>query len=260
MKKLILLFAFGYVSAYHILMAQSPDTLVISPKNINTNALIEGKHEWLVFIQPKNGSRKRFSLWQRTIEFSKYQEKDAIIIRQVWEDNDSIVHTVETICDRVDFSTLHQKGWTKGQGDASFDFQKKEAIVNGSLLLPTDTARSKRRVFNAFQKAVTQYFLNWHLDLEVFASLPYHENRVFAINFYDPGFNQPKVVYYAVEGSSKLKSHEGSEINCWVMSVEQGTSSQTFWISKNTHEVLKMVANQPGQTRYKIKLGVIAES
>jgi hypothetical protein len=260
MKNQTILLAFGFVFAFYSLIAQSPDTVIISPKNINTKALIEGKHEWLVFIQPNGQSRKSFSLWQRTIQFSKYQGKDAIVIKQVWEDNDSIVHTVETVCNKVDFATLYQKGWTKGQGDASFDFQKKEAIVNGSLLLPTNTARNKRRVFDAFQKATTQYFINWHLDLEVFASLPYRENRVFAINFYDPGFNQPKVVYYAVKGSSKLKSHEGSEINCWVMSVEQGPSSQTFWISKNTHEVLKMVANQPGQTRYKIKLGVIAES
>lgn len=260
LKKLIPLLVSGLAYSVQTSLAQSPDTLFITPQNINTNALIEGKHEWLVFVQPKNESRKRFGLWQRTIEFSNYQDKDAIVIRQVWEDNDSIVHTAETILSREDFSTLYQKSWTKGQGDASFDFQKKEAIVNGSRLWPTDTARNNRRIFGAFQKALTQYFLNWHLDLEVFASLPYRENRIFAINFYDPGFNQPKVVYYAVKSSSKLKSHDGTEIDCWLMNVEQSTSSQTFWVSKKTHEVLKMVATQPGQTRFKIKLGIRAES
>lgn len=229
-----------------------PDTVLINSGHISTNRLIEGNHEWLVYTQPKGGTRKRLMLWQRAIEFSYYLGKETITIKQVWEDNDTIVHTVETVCNRQDFSTLYQKGWTKGQGTSEFNFLTRELKLNGKSITLTDTAKSNKRVYDAYQKSLTQYVLNWHLDLEVFATLPYKDGRVFGINYYDPGFRPPRIVYYAV--SSSLMQGNGQEIECWVLNSESNFSKQTFWISKNTQQVIKVRDETKEGVRYKIKI------
>lgn len=233
--------------------AKRQDTLLINASHVDTKRLIEGKHEWLVYTQPKGGTRKRFTLWQRAIEFSVYQGKKTITVKQVWEDNDSIVHTVETICNRQDFSTIYQTSWIKGQGTSEFNFLTSEARLNGKSITKADTARLIKRVYDAFQKAVAQYTLNWHLDLEVFATLPYKDGRVFGINYYDPGFRAPRLVYYAVAGSTTIPG-PGQSVACWILTSQNSFSKQTFWISKKTQEVLKFQDDSREGMRHKVKV------
>jgi hypothetical protein len=233
--------------------AKRQDTLLINASHVNTKKLIEGRHEWLVYTQPRGGTRKRFTLWQRLIEFSVYQGKEAITVKQVWEDNDSIVHTVETICNRQDFSTIYQTSWTKGQGTSEFNFLTREVKLNEKSITQADTSRSVKRLYDAFQKAINQYTLNWHLDLEVFTTLPYKEGRVFGINYYDPGFRAPRLVYYAVAGSAIIPAYS-QMVDCWILTTQSSFSKQTFWISKKTQEVLKFQDESKDGIRYKVKI------
>lgn len=61
--------------------AQKRDTIEIKATDVNTRFLLPGTHQYLIYF--KNGadsSRIRFQFWTRTIEFTKYNGKDAILI------------------------------------------------------------------------------------------------------------------------------------------------------------------------------------
>ena len=109
----------------------------------------------------------------------------------------------------------------------------------------------------AFNTARAQYFLNWHLDLEVFPLLTYKDKTTYVINFYDPGFpTPPQMQTYTVIGSGTLQGYDSQTIDCWML--RHGSLPQnleTFWISKKTGEVLKLEQEYGGRFRYKIKLG-----
>jgi hypothetical protein len=97
--------------------AQKSDTLIIKPTDVNTQVLKPGTHRWLVYFKMgKDSSRSRYQLWSRKIDMIQYQGKDAISVTQEWENNDTVIHTVYTVCDRKDFSTWYQAAWSKTQG------------------------------------------------------------------------------------------------------------------------------------------------
>ena len=237
--------------------AQKNDTLVIKPKDVNTKVLQPGMHRWLVYFKMgKDSSRTRFNIWSRKIDFIQYQGKEAISVTQEWENNDSVIHTVYTVCDRKDFSPLYQTAWSKAPGTMEFDFLKKEMKVNGKLIDAGDTSRANTGRRLAFEEAVNQYTLDWHLDLEVFPILPYRNNITFAINFYDPGFPKPKLVYYTVTGSKSLTGFDGQTIDCWTLEHSDPAfkNHEVFYISKKTKEVLQLEQQFGERNRYKIKL------
>ncbi len=238
-----------------LLSAQKKDTVYIKPDQVNTKVLIPGTHRWLVYFKMGVDSpRSQFSIWSRHIERKKYEEKDAIEIKQVWEENDSIVHTTLSVSDAKDFRTLFHQSWWKQRGSSRFNFLTGEASMNDKKLVSGDTAMRVKRVRDGFDTALTQYTLNWHLDLEVFPQLPYQINRTFMINFYDPGFSQPKWVAYSVTGSGKLPGFDGLETDCWLLEHNDTNNKEVFWISKKTKEVLKLEQQFGKRFRYKIKL------
>ena len=239
--------------------AQKKDTLKITPQNINPKALIPGMHRWLVYAKMGIDSpRNMLSIWSRHIEKKQFEGKEAIEITQVWEDKDGIMHTTSSISDAKDFHSLYHKSWWKQSGSSSFNFLTGESSINDKQLTATDTSARTRRTREAFDSALTQYTLNWHLDLEVFPQLPYQNNRTFMINFYDPGLSKPKWVSYTVTGSGKLPGLDGMEADCWLLehnSVFGNTQNkEVFWISKKTKEVLKLEQQFGTRFRYKIKL------
>lgn len=237
------------------LLAQKKDTVYIQPDKVNTKVLIPGTHRWLVYFKMgANSPRTMFNIWSRHIERKKYEGRNAIEIKQVWEDKDSIMHTTLSVSDAKDFRSLFHESWWKQRSSSSFNFLTGEAVVNNKKLLSGDTAMRIRRVRDGFDTALTQYSLNWHLDLEVFPQLPYQGNRTFMINFYDPGFSQPKWVAYTVTGSGKLPGLDGQEAECWLLEHNDTNNKEVFWISKKTKEVLKLEQQFGTRFRYKIKL------
>jgi hypothetical protein len=257
MKKHLLLIFF-FLSLYCTLYAKKNDTLIIKPSDVNTHVLKPGTHRWLVYFKMgKDSSRTRYQVWTRKIDMIQYQGKDAISVTQEWENNDSIIHTVYTVCDGKDFSPLCQTSWSKGPGKLEFDFLKKEMRLEGKLVDAADTLTANKRRRLAFEKALTEYTLDWHLDLEVFPILPYKNNTTFAINFYDPGFPAPKLVYYTVAGSGTLTGYDGQAIDCWLLEHidnERGRNREVFYISKKTKEVLQLEQQFGERFRYKVKL------
>jgi hypothetical protein len=234
------------------------DTIIITAKNVNTTVLKPSTNRYLVYFKMgKDSARSRAQFWTRKIEYADHNGKEAIVITQEWEDRDTIVHKVRSVCDKQTFAPLYHQSWWKQSGTGEFDFINRSASLNGIPLTDADTARNRKGSWNAFKMAVDQYSLNWHLDLEVFPILPYKEGKTFLIPFYDPGWGPPKNEAYTVTGSAQLEGYNDQKINCWLlMHVSRAGFKEIFWISKKTKEVLKLEHEiGKGKWRYKIKLG-----
>lgn len=235
--------------------AQKIDTVFIDANQVSTHVLKPGVNSYLVFFKDgKDSVRTRYQFWTRKIDFIRYNQTDAIQVIQRWEDSDTVIHTVNTICDKRTFESLYQESWSR-RGKSIFDFVKKDAWVNGKPLKDLRDSISTAKLA-AFEKACDQFTLNWHLDLEVFPLLPYKDNRTFVINFYDPGLAAPKHQTYTVIGTDVLTGYDHQKIECWLL--KHGSlprNQEIFWISKKTKEVLKLEQQYGGKFRYKIKLG-----
>ncbi len=235
--------------------AQS-DTIKITGNLVNTQVLKKGTNRYLVYFRlGKDSSRSNFNIWTRSIDYINYEGRKAIAVTQEWEDNTKIIHKVYSVCDEKTFAPLFQKSEWTGRTNSTFDFLKKEGYIKDTLLTSTDTARAKKQPYLAFQQALNEYVLNWHLDLEVFPILPYKDGRTFLINFYDPGFSAPAFQPYTVTGSSKLTGYDNQEIDCWLLTHTSPNNKEVFWISKKTKEVLKLEQQFGERYRYKLKLG-----
>jgi hypothetical protein len=147
--------------------------------------------------------------------------------------------------------------WWKQRGSTTVNFENKTVQLNGSILTDADTAKQKKGVWSAFKSTGDNYFLNWHLDMEVFPTLPYKSGVTFIIPFYDPGTGTPfEKVAYTVTGSAELIGYNDQKIDCWLLVHESKGNKEVFWISKKTKEVLKLEQEINGTLyRYKIKLG-----
>ncbi len=235
--------------------AQSSDTIYIGPKDINTSVLIPGTHRWLVYFKMGVDSpRTLFSTWTRSINKIQYEGQPAYEIKQLWEDKDSVSHTTRSVSAAKDFKTLYHESWWRNRGSSRFDFTNQKAFLNEREINDADTATRAKNTYRAFDSALHQFTLNWHLDLEVFPLLPYREHTTFMINFYDPGFSAPKWTAYTVTGSALLKGFDNQDIPCWLLEHNSNNNREVFWISKKTKEVLKLEQQFGKRFRYKIKM------
>lgn len=254
--KLILLLAVSF-PAFTGMTQIKNDTIIITAKNVNTAVLKPSTSRYLVYFKMgKDSARSRAQFWTRKIEYADYNGKEAIVITQEWEDRDTIVHKVRSVCDKQTFAPLYHHGWWRKGATGEFDFINKSASLNGIPLTDADTARSRKAPWDAFKIALNQYTLNWHLDLEVFPILPYKEGKIFLIPFYDPGNPAPRNEAYTVTGSAQLEGYNDQKIDCWLLMHESRGFKEIFWISKKTKEVLKLEQEIGKEKwRYKVKLG-----
>lgn len=96
-----------FTSLLSVLLLQNDlhasDTLLVQAKDINTKVLIPGTHRWLVYFKMgKDSSRSRFFIWSRSIEKLRYKDRDAISVRQEWENNDkSCTRCILSVMQRI---------------------------------------------------------------------------------------------------------------------------------------------------------------
>ncbi len=230
------------------------DTVRIDASHINTGVLIPGTHRYLVYFKHgKDSSRVLYQMWTREIKFVPYAGKDAVSIVQSWENNSEVFHTATSYCDRKTFAPLYHEIWWKTRGTGIYDFVHGTASAEGKPL-PGATDSAGKAKWSAFDIARKQYVLNWHLDLEVFSTLPFKDGRTFLINYYDPGYTPPEWVAYTVSGTAMLDGYDHQKIDCWLLKNNDPRYEETFWISKKSREVLKLEEHYGNTYRYKIKL------
>lgn len=248
--------------------AQKNDTILIQPEHLNAKQLREGTHRYLVYAKmKKDGNRILTQFWTRTISRTSYNGVSAIEINQEWEDKDSVIHIVKSICDAKTMQPLYNKSWWKVQGtnnsdlktvtETTVDFVNRNVIYNGKELNDSDTVLRLKMIWNGYKPSQDNFFLNWHLDLETFPILPYKDGAIFSIPFYDPGTPSGlQNVIYTVRGSAELVGYNDQKIECWLLVHERMGNKEIFWISKKTREVLKLEQEINGRFyRYKIKMG-----
>lgn len=255
MKKSIMTLSF-VVSAL-LSFSQATDTIRVDASKINTSVLIPGTHRYLVYFRmSKNATRIMTQFWTRTIDKTVENGKQVIVIKQEWEDKDTIVHSTTSVCDAITMQPLAHKSWWKGRGAAELNFTTNEFMYNGAPVSAVDTVKNLKTMYTAFQSAQGRFFLNWHLDLEVFPTLPYRKGVTFLIPFYDPGISTPLMeVDYTVTGSAMLTGYDQQKVDCWLLTHETKGNKEVFWISKKTREVLKLEQEFGKESaRYKIKL------
>jgi hypothetical protein len=232
--------------------------LRISEKDVNTSHLKEGTHRYLVYAKmSKTASRTFTQFWTRTIERTSLNGRPVIVISQEWEDKDSVMHTTKSVCDEKTFKPLTHDFWWKQRGAVSVNLEEKTVSMNGVAVSESDTSKSKKAILSALHSCDGKFFLNWHLDLEVFPILPYKKGLVISIPFYEPGFSTPLTnSVFTVTGSAELEGYNQQKIDCWLLTLEEKGNKEVFWISKKTREVLKLEQEINGKIyRYKIKFG-----
>lgn len=237
--------------------AQTNDTIVITPKDVNTKVLKEGEHRYLVYFRMSPGAtRTNTNFWTRKIERTNTNGRPTITIRQQWEDKDSIMHTTVSVCDAVTMQPITHESWWKGRGTAEVDYEKRSLKLNGQEVSASDTSKRNIASLNAFKSTEGRFSLNWHLDLEVFPTMPFKKGRVFLIPFYDPGVPLAlDNVAYTVTGSETITGYDDKKIDCWILMHETKGNKEKFYISKKTKEVLKLEQEVNGKLwRFKIKL------
>ncbi|WP_299670980.1 hypothetical protein [uncultured Polaribacter sp.] len=233
------------------------DTLIISQNDVNPAVLKEGTHRYLVYFKKgKEAPRSMTSFWTRKILKTEFNGKKAIEVSQVWEQNDTIIHTTKSISDAKTMQWLYHKSWWQKTGNSTYNFINSTATIADYTLNDNDTLKTRKKSWEGFKTSLKQYALNWHLDLETFPILPHIVGVTFGVPFYDPGFSAPKYVYYTVTGSDKLIGYNNQEIDCWLLEHTTKGNKEVFWISKETKEVLKLAQEIAGGRyyRYKIKM------
>lgn len=248
LKLTILITQFAFLS---FLSAQKIDTISITSKNLQLQRITDCASQYLVFNKSSESAPAK-GMYLVNIKISKklYNNSPSIFIDQQW-DQDTVIHSANTIFSGNDLTTLlHQYYWKRKGYATKFNFEDKTVSFEGSV---SDSIKIK--VQREFDESLTSFSLNWHSDLFVFSLLPLKLNTVFKINFYDPGFGKPKEVLYTVLGKESLKTSSGKQIKCWLLETRPNAKSyQKFWISQTTFEVIKEEDFFNNSYRFKLKI------
>ncbi|WP_299988174.1 hypothetical protein [uncultured Pontibacter sp.] len=249
MKRIFLLAIATLITAY---ASAQTDTLRVTSKHLKVKQLKPGTRQYLVTVQtPANPKVLRQSLWTRNVSFEEVAGKEKLVIRQNWVGADTLTNRqLYSICEK-DFKPVFHTG-TSARGTAAFNFEP-DRVVGADTVLNNG--------FKGFSIAAEAATFNWELDMETFESLPLKANTVYLINFYHPGSKTaPQYYSYKVTGSEKLLTVNNTSVDCWMLRIDYSdTNYGTFWISKKTHEVLKMEELFDGVKRFKIKLGTVVQ-
>ncbi|SKC94999.1 hypothetical protein SAMN05660461_0187 [Chitinophaga ginsengisegetis] len=230
------------------------DTVDQQHLRLNTAFLKPGVKQYLVYYQvPSRSNWLDLSLWVREIEKTNRNNEPVFRITQHWYGSDTARYLESLSYNSVsDFSPLFH-AQTRGGEQQAYRW-----TANG---ISGDTATMNNKAAD-FKLGFDRPNYNWNLDIETFEMLPLKAGKTFAIRFYDAGLEPPAYVTYKVTGSEVLQTLNNQPVDCWKLFTEgdspRGHYSQTFWISKAGHELLKEEDSFGGFYRYKVKLPGLA--
>jgi hypothetical protein len=232
------------------------DTITADNHRLNTANLKPSLRQYLVYFQvPKQPKILRLSLWMRNISIEKLNGEDVFVTTQHWYSQDTANYrTFKSINRKADFAPIFHEEKAGGK--------LKAYNWNGSKIMGSDT--TKDNAAKEFSLNFDQPNLNWNLDIETFEMLPLAASKTFAIYFYDAGLTPPAYIIYKVTGSETVSLNDKKSIDCWKLFTEGKLPdgkpyTETYWISKKNHELLKEEDFYNGMYRYKIKLPGIAQ-
>jgi hypothetical protein len=239
---------FAALFAYLPGFTQKIDTIHAGNGQLSLRYLPLGTQRYLVYIK-REGQTRNIWLWERKTTREKWHDTDAIVIRQTWTTSDTGVNKREvfSVVDPLDFTPVYHVSRTNRRSDSMY--------TNTAEFMSADPVAAQSRSKKRLSAVATT--LNWELDLETFPLLPLQEGHTYVINFVQPGSKTPPAWYnYTVTGSEKIPTIEGQLVDCLKLYIEYGNNrgNSTWWLSKKTHEILKMEEHFGPITRFKIKL------
>lgn len=231
-------------------IAKAQDVDTIRAGKFNLKYLPEGKQQYLVYIKTKEGAKKSIWLWERSTSRELFRGNDAIVIRQQWTTSDTGFNSrdIFSVVNAKDFTPVYHTAVNPKTGKEAYDFHATEISTSDTV---ADAGRK------GFRMPVTEPSFNWELDLETFPLLPLKEGKTFVISFYHPGSKTAPAWYsYKVTGSETIATVSGQQVECFKLYTEYANNrgNSTWWLSRKTHEVLKMEEHFGPVTRYKIRL------
>lgn len=235
---------------YKYASAQKIDSIKAGDKKLVIGQLKTGLKQYIVYFQmPARKKSMNISLWLRDIKKSTRNNEPVFITTQHWyaADTNQYRHII-SVNNAADFRPVYHQE-TIGNKTKAYNWSDNK--VSGADTVAGNLAKD-------FSLAFDQPNLNWNLDIETFEMLPLAYGKVFAINFYDAGIQKPAYTIYKVTGSEMLTLFNNEKVDCWKL-VQEGDFNgnkftQTFWITKKTHEFLKEEDAFNGGYRYKVKL------
>ena len=251
LKCYLILFSIIFCGIHFSVHAQT-DTIRLKDQRLNTSVLKPGLNQYLVYFQnPKKSRSLNFSFWMRNVQLENRNGEKVFTITQHWYGSDTAGYgyrTVYSINKAVDFSPIYHSETINNKTKA---YNWGADKITGA----DSVAQNQQKVFVLDFKTPN---FNWNLDIETFEMLPLAEGKTFAINFYDAGLDPPAYVNYKVTGSELIETLNNEKTDCWKLTTEgdyKGTKySETYWISKKSHEFLKEEDAFNGTYRYKIKM------
>ena len=235
--------------------AQAADTIRPGNHKLQPRYLTTGLKQYLVYFQDAHSPKMlRHSLWMRNVTKTIRNGKPVFEITQHWYSGDTAGYRyIYSVQRQDDFLPLYHTE-TIGSKTKAYNWY-------ADRIESADTVAGNQQ--KNFSLKFTQPTFNWNLDIETFEMLPLAANKTFAISFYDAGLTPPEYETLSVIGSEVLTTLDNQKTGCWLLQKKgqyKGTTyTQTFWISKRGHELLKEEDNLGGgRYRYKVKLPGLA--
>jgi hypothetical protein len=226
------------------------DTIRLKDKQLLTSFLKPGLNQYLVYYQIfKTPKKLHLSFWSRDIQIKERNGEKVFTIDQHWYGDDTSAYwKIYSINKAADFAPIfHSETGLDTTNAYNWDADK----ITGADTIPNNPQKS-------FLLEFSEPNFNWNLDIETFEMLPLAANKTFAINFYDAGLEPPRYVIYKVIGSEVIATFADQRVDCWELRTEGDSKgrhfSETYWISKKTHEFLKEEDAHGSAYRYKIKM------
>lgn len=227
------------------------DTINAKNNRLLTDRLKEGISKYLVYnTDSLTGTVTASDIWERTVTFGSLtgSNQAVTLFEWKWYRNESLFRHVKAVADRKTLAPVSEITLFKGFAFAGYRFD------NG--FLTPDTTLQGNRVNKNMKVPLNPAVFNWELDMETFSTLPITGvGQKFAIAFMDPNSPTPNYHLYEVAGAENLALNKEVSIKCWLLKINYGNGSYAqFWISQQSHEVLKMREYFNGSYRYKVKL------
>ncbi|AMR31517.1 hypothetical protein A0256_08790 [Mucilaginibacter sp. PAMC 26640] len=239
-----------FLSAQPRLASAQADTIRMADKRLNTATLKPGMRQYLVYFKtPKSPKTLRFWLWLRDTKIETQAGQKVYATTQHWYGSDTMSYrTVYSVNRLKDFGPVYHSETVNGKNKSFNWFDKR---ITGADTVAINTQK-------AFALDFTAPCFNWNLDIETFEMLPLAAGKTFAINFYDAGYSKPEFILYKVIGSEVIATLDNQKVDCWMLFNESDNggrhATETFWISKKSHEFLKEEDAFAGMYRYKVKM------
>ncbi len=236
------------------------DTVQIAAQNIYSKVIREGTQRYLVYYKSDpDAPPSKMQLWTRNIERAVGPtDLPAFKIGMKWEYQDSLIHTVTTLCELSTMQPLSHEFWWKGTPVVNVDVQTKQVRINKFLSVADHDSSEKRdAIWSVLKTFVTNYVFSTHLEQEIFPLLPYKTGVTFIIPYSDPetGVILEKA-FFTVTGEEELSGHDGQKIGCWIIRKTRVGNPERYWVSKKTGEVLRSEQHLKGTVyKYKLQLG-----